>query len=126
MRRPVFKSQSWIVLSLCVEASVFPSGLKATDWTEQPCLSLIRSSGSPVFCAQTVTDRNNTIEIISGCIGIKAILIALFIATPWGKVFAFIDHALYTRHTKIWMKRYGTGAPFRTLHILAPRSYRSV
>src|SRR5215471_5536415 len=89
MKRPVFTSQSPIVLSLCVEAIVFPSGLKATDRTEQPCLSLIRSSGSSAFCAQAVTGRNNTIEIISGCICSKPILIALFIATLWGKVFAF-------------------------------------
>jgi hypothetical protein len=55
---------------------------------------LIRSSGSAAFCAQAVTGRNNAIEIISGCICIKAILIALFIATPWVKVFAFPDHVL--------------------------------
>ena len=53
MRRPVFTSQSWIVLSLCAEAGVFPSGLKATDWTEQP-LPLIRSSGSLFACARAV------------------------------------------------------------------------
>jgi hypothetical protein len=27
---------------------------------------------------------------------------------------------LYERHTKIWMKWYGTGAPFCPLHFLAP------
>jgi hypothetical protein len=92
MRRPVFTSQSWIVLSLCAEAIVFPSGLKATEWTVQPCLSLIRSSGSAVFCAQAVTGGYNAVEIISGSIRSKALLIALFIGTPWGKVFAFPDH----------------------------------
>src|SRR5215475_3122724 len=92
MRRPVFKSQSWIVLSLCVEASVFPSGLKATDWTEQPCLSLIRSSGSGAFCAQAVMGRNNTIEIISGCICSRALLWWLANeSTVWGELFTRPD-----------------------------------
>jgi hypothetical protein len=41
-----------------------------------------------------VTGRNNTIEIISGCICSNALLIALFIDTPWSKGFSFPDHVL--------------------------------
>jgi hypothetical protein len=36
-----------------------------------------------------VTGRNNDVEIISDSIRSKALLIALFIGTPWGKFFAF-------------------------------------
>src|SRR5262249_51385914 len=45
------------------------------------------------------------------------LVVALFISPP-----SLVSY-LYARRTKIWMKRYGTGALFRPLHILVGRSY---
>jgi hypothetical protein len=80
MRRPAPTSQSLIVLSPLPEASVFPSGLKATEYTI-PLLNgpSILIFGSAVACAQAAPGRNNTIVVITGSICGSALITKLYI-----------------------------------------------